>query len=260
MYYIYIVILQALFLTLIFLLGMRFTRPKEPNAIKYDRRDRMRFGVLASFSTVIVAGCIIFMMVSDFDGLPVEISGGTVIGLMFSSGAVIVTWTVFLISFFYIRRLKKYGYDIPIDKRKFGSRLEYLGKSESYCLNCTGYSKESLILAGISFVIFLRAVGETIVIYFRYKPFVELAYLGICGFAPLVVFWMVRSVLFWRQRLRQSYRDDVEIDPGRKPRKHLAEGLTATVIYRLVMWAWIEAGYACLDCIYKIREAAGLYL
>ncbi len=260
MYYIYIAMLQALLLTLLFLFGIRITRPKEPNIIKYDRRDRMRFGVLASFSTVIMAGHILFIIISDFDGLPVEISVGTIIGLLLSSGVVIVTWTVFWIIYFYIRRLAKYGYEIPADKRIFGSRLEHLGKSEAYRLNRTGYSKESVFLAGINFLICLRAVGETFVIYFRYKPFGDLAYLGLCGFVPLIAFWMVRSVLLWRQRLRQSYRDDVEIDPSRKPRKHLAEGLTATVVYRLVMWAWIVAGYACLDCIYNIRETAGLYL
>lgn len=214
----------------------------------------------ASFSTAIMAGHILFMIISDFDGLPVEISVGTVIGLMFSSSAAIVTWTVFLIILFYIRRLAKYGYEIPVDKRKYGSRLENLRKFESYRLNCTGYSKESVFLAGINFLICLRAVGETFVIYFRYEPFGDLAYLGLCGFAPLVVFWMVRFVLLWRQRLRQSYRDDVEIDPSRKPRKHLAEGITATVVYRLIMWAWIVAGYACLDCIYNIRQADGFYL
>lgn len=241
-------------------MGIRVTRPKEPNIIKYDLRDKVHFGVGASFSTAIMAGHILFMIISDFDGLPVEISVGTVIGLMFSSSAAIVTWTVFLIILFYIRRLAKYGYEIPVDKRKYGSRLENLRKFESYRLNCTGYSKESVFLAGINFLICLRAVGETFVIYFRYEPFGDLAYLGLCGFAPLVVFWMVRFVLLWRQRLRQSYRDDVEIDPSRKPRKHLAEGITATVVYRLIMWAWIVAGYACLDCIYNIRQADGFYL
>lgn len=62
-----------------------------------------------------------------------------------------------------------------------------------------------------------------------------------------------------RQRLRDKYRDDVEIDDTRKKRKQIKEGIVEIVIYLFFTFIWIVLLYNGAEYIYKERLQTGYY-
>lgn len=235
---------------------------QKPNShkIKYDCRDRKLFLILAIIFTVLSIGALILSKLPDLDQLSSEMIVLIFLGgLMFGPILTLSAWLLFLNSTLYLRRLKAYGYEVPTNKKDFSSRLDKLPKVEGNFPAPTGDSKESIALSMISLSAFAGIVINAIVFYFKYRDLGDLKYMGMWGSAPLFLFWLIIAFVFRRQRLREKYKDNVEIDEKRKNRKQIEEGIVEIIIYLIITVIWIAILYNWADYVYKSRLEAGYY-
>lgn len=236
-----------------------FQPDKEPNSIKYDDKDRKRFLAIAIGFTASALCCVLLFNFLDLDVVPTEIVTGIVLGIPFFLVVALVAWITYLDSWFYLKRLKKYGYEVPTDKRIVSSRLENLAGRKTADIDCSGFNKESILLSVLSFIILLGIVINMAMFYFEYRQLGDLAFVGVYGEIPLLLQWLVHALSFWRQRLNAAYKDDVEIDKNRKNRKNVIEGICQILICLVITLIWIRLLYNAVDYMYKARLAAGFY-
>ena len=145
-------------------------------------------------------------------------------------------WGVVLNGSYYIKRLKHYGYNIPQKKSDYPQGLRSLPCENVDRSVSEGWSSESVALAAFAWlaggIVSLIAAH----IYTKYASLVKgLAEIGIAMMLLPVVCWIICGFVFWRQRTRRKYRDDVELDeeegPQRKVRANLMEGISEIIIY-----------------------------
>lgn len=181
------------FLILGYMAG-RYT--KSDYKIKYDLRGRKIYAGVAVISTILAAGLISLSRFSIMDVISVELGtfimfGGflffPVIGL--TAGLGVVSSTL------YLRRLKKHGYEIPMNKYLYSSSLHNLNKTEFSSASGDGCSKESVVLATMSFVIFLGVIVNAVVFYHQYRT-LALEDIGLYGSIPLLLFWQIMTCFF----------------------------------------------------------------
>lgn len=246
---------------IIYVLAYSLGRPK-PNSlkIKYDCRDRKLFLILAIIFTVLSLAALILSRLPDCDKFSSEMIALIFLGgLMFCPILALATWLLFLNSALYLRRLGAYGYEIPINKKDYSASLDKLPKVEGSFSVPTGDSKESIALSVISLGVFVGVLINAIMFYLKYRELGDLKYMGIWGSVPLFLFWLILAFLYWRQRLREKYKDNVEIDAKRKNRKQIEQGIVEILIYLIITIIWIVILYNWADYIYKSRLEAGYY-
>lgn len=95
-------------------------------------------------------------------------------------------------------------------------------------------SKESKLLALISWIVSVVMVGYAIFLSFRFSHMLENVAFFILVSIAMAVLWLVFGLSFWKQRRRDKFRDDVEFSSTLKPRKHLVEEI-ATIIILVVI-------------------------
>lgn len=207
------------------------------NKIKYDKRDRKLFLSLAIITTSIVLVCFILMNTEWPENLEASVVGVLmVIGFTVFPVVALATWVMFADSHTYLKRLEIYGCIVPDNKKEYDNNLENLARGEHVAFS--GSSKESKILAIISWIIFLGMVGYSVFLGIRFSHMLENVAFFIIVSVALAIFWLVFGFSFWKQRLRDKYKDDVESNSSLKPRKHLVEGI-ATIIILLAISAVI---------------------
>lgn len=199
------------------------------NRIKYDKRDRKLYLILAVVSTVIFAGIIIVLRLNLWEDMSSELASVVMIfGTIICPVLAFAAWVMFCDSHTYLKRLEKYGYIVPENKKDYDNDIERLVNEEikSY----TEPSKESSVLALVSWSVSLGMVGFTIFYFIRFSHMLEnMSFLG-CVAIFVAILWAVFGAYFWRQRSRERYRDDVEYNSPLKKRNHLVEGLVTVVI------------------------------
>ena len=199
------------------------------NKIKYDKRDRRLFFILAVITTIIVVVCLIMMNTEWINDLDASVVGIMIVaGYTFFPVVAFATWVMFADSHMYLKRLEKYGYLIPDNKKEYENNLEKLatGELKAFC----EHSKESKALAIISWIVAVVMVGYSVFLSIRFSHMLENVAFFIIVAVVLAIFWLVLGLSFWKQRRRDKYKDDVEFDSALKPRKHLVEGITTLII------------------------------
>jgi len=199
------------------------------NKIKYDKRDRKRFLSLAIITTIIVIICLILMNTEWPENLEASVMGVLIV-IVFTVFPVVAlaTWVMFADSYTYLKRLEKYGYIVPNNKKEYDNNLENIATGELKALEQP--SSESEILAIISWIVSVAMVGYTIFLSIRFFHMLENVAFFIIVTVVLVIFWLVFGFSFWKQRLRDKYKDDVDFNSPLKPRKHLVEGIVTIII------------------------------
>ncbi len=199
------------------------------NKIKYDKRDRKVFFTLAIITTVITLACLVLMNTDLPDELDASVIGVMMV-VCFTIFPVfaLATWVMYADSHTYLRRLGKYGYLIPDNKKEYDNNLErlMLGEIKSF----EEPSKESKTLAVISCIISVAMVGYAIFLSIRFSHMLENVAFFIIVSVALAIFWLIFGFSFWKQRCRDKYKDDVEFNSSLKPRKHLVEGVATIII------------------------------
>lgn len=70
--------------------------------------------------------------------------------------------------------------------------------------------------------------------------------------------WCVLGGIYWHQRLRTKFRDDVEDDDARRPRQQLVSGIVM-ILFLLAGSVFLVGGmYACAGVVQRAREMQGL--
>ncbi len=233
---------------------------KNISKIKYDCHDRKLFLICASINTAIT----IFLCIISTTHILNEISdeAATFIilgGYIFFPFVSLLLWIYVLKSTFYLKRLKVYGYEVPLNKKDFYSSLNQLPKVNTAITHSSGRNKESFILSVFSLCIFLGVVLNIVVFYFQHELMGDLAYYGAYGSIPLLIFWFILSGVYWNQSYMHKYRDDVETDITRRQRKQIEDGIVEIFILLFFTIIWIVMLDNGTDVVYKSRIAAGYY-
>ncbi|MBQ7776711.1 MAG: hypothetical protein IJ379_12400 [Lachnospiraceae bacterium] len=224
--------------------------------IKYDKRDN-RIGLMVAVVCTIVAiveNIIMFLPVSErmSTELGVFISLG---GFMFFPMIALAGWHIYFMSFCYFRRLQKYGFQVPENKKDYQGRLEALERGEYQQPDLQAWHKDSMILAGLTLVM---AVGTAVYAFYVRESYPQIE---LCFWLMLfpVLCWILLGALFWSERSQLKFKDDVEIDEKRRTRLNLMEGITVILICLFMTVIYAVVIYNMAGVIYKARLANGWY-
>lgn len=126
----------------------------------------------------------------------------------------------------YFRRLKAYGYEIPKDRKQYENVLANLpreaGNERKDVFQADSIWGMRLYLAAYVFFMLLD------VAYFvKWHSFLENGKSMFVLCAVIYLIWLLLAFIYYRQSNAHKYRDDVEPDQARKPRKHIEDILLA---------------------------------
>ena len=199
------------------------------NKIKYDKRDKRLFFALAMITTIIVVVCVVLMNIEWTIELDARVIGFVIV-VAFTIFPVLAFsfWVMFADSLMYLKRLERYGYLIPSNKKEYDNNIENLVVGEIRVLSEP--SKESKILAFLSWVVSVAMVVYAIFLSFRFSHMLDNVAFFILVTVVMAVLWLLFGISFWKQRRRDKFRDDVEYSSTLKPRKHLVEGIATIII------------------------------
>ena len=185
--------------------------------------------MLAAITTITVIICLVLMNTEWPEDLDASVIGVMMV-VCFTIFPVVsfAMWVMFADSYAYLKRLEKYGYIVPDNKKEYESNLENLATGEPKTFSEP--SRESKILAIISWLVSFAMVGYGIFLRVRFSHMLENVAFFILVTIAMAIFWLVLGFSFWEQRKRDKFKDDVEFDSTLKNRKHLVEGIAAIVI------------------------------
>ncbi|MCR4716324.1 MAG: hypothetical protein K5656_04000 [Lachnospiraceae bacterium] len=202
--------------------------------IVFDKRGVKRLGIVTIISFVLfLVG--VYVVESPPDKADLNQSTPFMyMSLYFFTCMFLVTLIAYIFGKIYLFRLKKYGYEIPADKREYDNDLSNLPRNDkiynAYFSNEETSYKWSFLLSLICMIGFVVCLAVNIVFYFQWK-FLESAigaYIGQLVFYDL--FWLACSIHFFRQSDNLKFRDPLELDDKRKKRIVFPHGIILLVI------------------------------
>lgn len=224
------------------------------NKIKYDKGDRKQFLLLAIVSTIFI---VVSLILLQFDFADDSMSATLYAVLMIASVLFLpvicfAMWVMFFDSYMYLKRLDKYGYIVPENKKDYDNDIEKLinGEIKSYAEP----SRESMALASISWVVSLGMVAFAVFYFVRFSHMLEnVAFLGFVSIF-IAILWAVFGVYFFRQRSRGLYRDDVEYNSPLKKRNHLVEGIVTIIVFVAITVVVANSMYSMAKYVERSKE------
>ncbi len=228
-------------LILLILILICCSRGKEEaaNRFCYDRRDWNILKMLVKITVVLLAAEIVFWnWVERGDGR----GEGTVALIAALYAGILVPFTAYswlraLDCFFYIKRLEKHGYFLPErktdyenDLRNMPRRRGYAEKREIEGDTAERQNWESIILAvlawGAAAVFFFRGFFCCIAWFETYEGAGDIIskafFTAVCN----TLAWIAIGFWYYRQRLESRFRDDAELEDGRRQRRSIIAGIT----------------------------------
>lgn len=226
---------------------------KRYTVIKYDCLDRCINLIAACVATTFSLGVIAFVFTPLADKMGAALFAiVTMGGVMFCPVMALICWMRFAMSTGYLRRLRAYGYEVP-ERRRMYRGVEELAQNREILQRKSGNSRESIALAVICWVIAAGCMVGVVPFYVNY----QMQEIGIvfCGIA--MVFWAVFGLHYFRQRSREKYRDDVELETAeetpRRVRTHFAEGIATILILVFFTWMALFILYNLCGVIFRAR-------
>lgn len=195
--------------------------------IRYDRRTSKMVFWTAVIITVITAVSFLFILADLIDGWDAV---AAVFVMLCGCAGILITvdiWLLFADSRLYLKRLHSYGYVVPEDRKQTEGRLDLLEREREYSANLEGVSRESAALSVICLFV-AAGIAVDVGIFFIYNTAVS-AFFLVMLVLP-VGLWLGGAGYYWRQRRRKRFRDDVELDDGRRVRTHLIPGIMELLI------------------------------
>ncbi len=216
--------------------------------IKYDKRS-VRLLAIGAILCAIVFGVSVGLMASDMDfwGKSSFSQWGFIAVLYgFFLGAALFLWCIcrLFMGIAYLKRLERYGYEVPMDRKEYGYLLEHLPlknvtvemtrwseredtEAESFWENMEAYpiSKTSKILSILSVLAMIVMVGLSFYYWYSWYFMDDDTIVMFVLLLIADVFWLVPILFFRKQMDGQKYKDDVEIDATRKNRMSLPGGI-----------------------------------
>ena len=193
--------------------------------IKYDRRTTKILLI-----TTIVSGLLIIL---GQVGVFIDTKGSVLIVLAGIYGVGLFLFSVFNLfaGLCYIHRLKHYGYEIPYKKSDYNNKLENVPHiNRQFCAGTKKHTESSILFFICMSVYLMTNVWDIYYIVHWYKYVYSNATFLFCVQMILDFYWIISAVIFYKQRNIEKYRDDVELDVGRKKRISIEKGMIVCVI------------------------------
>lgn len=193
--------------------------------IKYDRRTTKILLI-----TTIVSGLLIIL---GQVGVFIDTKGSVLIVLAGIYGVGLFLFSVFNLfaGLCYIHRLKHYGYEIPYKKSDYNNKLENVPHiNRQFCAGTKQHTESSILFFICMSVYLMTNVWDIYYIVHWYKYVDSNATFLFCVQMILDFYWLISAVIFYKQRNIEKYRDDVELDVGRKKRISIEKGMIVCVI------------------------------
>ena len=225
--------------------------------IKYDKRSVKVYRTLLLI-TIVYFGLSLFCMFTDIPSIgnaKLEEVLITVVlyGLYFGVIGILYLSYQWISAFFYLKRLEKYGYEVPENRKEY-EIVERLPKKENVVqVQTQGYHRGSKILTGLS--VLVAAVMLLLTGYYFYRW----SFIGENAHAMLVmqliadVFWLIPIFIFKKEMNLQKYKDDVEIDITRRTRKNVVSGVLLIILFVLVALYVKATAHSMTKYIYVSR-------
>lgn len=163
-------------------------------------------------------------------------------------------WVGYLDAVFYLKRLWKFGYEIPEDKRNYNKDLEKLPQRENAVGNLSYKNYDSIVLAILTGFIVIALFFYDIRFFYRYCSLGK----DIWFFEGLLILgifvWLFMGIFYVRQISNQKYKYDVEIDSSRKNRKNLIDGMVEIIVLLLLTFPFIEIVNNGIQYMMRARE------
>ena len=213
-------------------------RRRDPMKIAFDRRDARRLLAAACIASgialVSVPPAILFLDSAPAD-LPLSDGAFLLLYLaaMISPCLTVLFWLAYAEARLYFRRLAAYGYGVPAQKRDYGSSLANL-PCEYRIPENAGWESRILTILGAA----LTAVSILVLLAMRQseRPYAELT---VILSVPVPFFWMIRSLLWYRQQDNTKFRDDLARPDARKIRDDLARGIGNALVLAFGSALWM---------------------
>ncbi len=206
-------------------------------SIKYDKRLMKAYTIAIFIIGIIFAISLWLMnMDNDFwgDGWFSEVVQVAVMcGLLLGGLMLILFAYMFLDGFFYLKRLKAHGYEIPDDKREYDCMLEQLPRTAGETFveqDKTTKNKTSRALMWLCVPVGLVMLGFTLFYFYKWRFMgSDTMFLFVVQLITDVL-WIFPIRLFCKQMDNRKYKDDVEIDATRKNRLLAVDGLILILV------------------------------
>jgi len=237
---------------------VKYVKRFDGRKISYDRKFKKKQLKLSIRLTLLYLVCIIVeFLLLLIDGLEwiglIMLQLQNVVLLL-----VVINWLVYIDCLCYLRRLKKWGYEVPEDKSKY-VHLERLPKVEGDFLKSPEVSRESVALAVLNWLAAVFTIIGGIGFATEHAVVQDIVNLCMVVIGMILIVWVLCGIFYWRQRQYIRYRDDVEFDNDRKKRVHLAAGLGVLVGVAIAAGAVFMVMDLGADYIEAAREEAGYY-
>ena len=127
------------------------SRFRGPNpAIKYDLRDKKEnliVAIVCSIVAVCSVGIIAFGNLLNWSGTYIDLVVLMACGCLgIGFFGAFLSWTQYACCVFYIKRLERYGYEVPQRKKDYGTKLGNLPRSEGIAPVQSEWSRQSIAL------------------------------------------------------------------------------------------------------------------
>lgn len=204
----------------------RFMGSQKENRIKFDRRDRKIYFVLAIVASIWFAFEVIVVYMGDLLSMPdiINIAAvSTYYPMMFFAPA---AWLRFFDVCLYLKKLKSYGYEVPADARVYDNKLEKLPRTEITIHK--NKINDSVINTAVSAIITIGVLLYNIWFLYKFQG-MPLWIFNLIG----LFLWMIVTLHYAGQISNIKYKDSVELDDTRKKRESLMEAMLGLLLLLL---------------------------
>ncbi len=149
---------------------------------------------------------------------------------LFLGGAIFFVCGYFSLSAnLYIGMLKRYGFEVPDDLKKYDGKLANLKRDEETYKKALGdqlrKSKTSTANCVLFAICYIGCIICNVMFYRKWSFMSGSVIMMILFMGLLDLIWLVMAIVYFLQRSRKTYRDLVEIDETRKPRTTLPRAI-----------------------------------
>lgn len=247
---------------------------KERYKIRYDLGNRKQLFVVAVLftSAAVILDIIVFFSSSGEKWSAEWAAVMLIAAVVVCPLTALAAWLLFWDCCLYLKRLERYGYVLPGNKKAYNGLLNNLDwkkaekDNDSQSENALNvhtkrvddgsgplYSKESVILSVCAFLCGIVILGYAVYFLWKWNILGGNAHFMFGMLVALAVLWGVGGVYYWRQRSITKYRDDVEMDSNRRQRQNLVNGVITIAICMVVSIFIVDVVYYSADYMYHSR-------
>ena len=246
-------------LLIVFIIGViNHLNPKDhegfQRCIRYDLKDQKRaFRVTISVTIIEILallGCLFGGKIGNW------LSDACMVLTIFGWLPVLLLWGDYIQAVFYLKRLRRNGFEVPERKTDFDKRINMLKRTVPGKEKTDAVTWDSVILAVVSWMIAAGIFVRALFFWRQYQAIQDAVTFCLFVFGLIIVCWIVAGRCYWIQRQNSKYRDDVDIYSEHKIRVNLVSGIW----FILLMAILCNIGILFMDngikYVIKAREEA----